>query len=146
MNTRLSIATDFDDDGGPIEPKLAQVAAAGFTHIHWCEHWSKDVLYEPFYTRGVGRALKRFGLKPLDVHNAQTQTASPSSPDPICRERGVRLLRNRLEFTAQLGGAVLVIHPTAFDLTRQYAALAAGRRQATARRRSRGGQRMGGGG
>ena len=112
---RISITTDFEDDGGPIEPRLAMFADAGFSHIHWCEHWSRDFLYEDFYTEGVGRLLKRHGLKLLDTHGAQTQSASPLNPDETCRRRGVRLLENRIRFTASLGGDCVVIHPGSYS-------------------------------
>lgn len=110
MSYQVSITTDFQDDGGPIEPKLAMFAEAGFTHIHWCEHWSRDVLYEEFYTAGVRRILARLGLKLLDTHGAQTENTSLSSPDEAVRRRGVRLLQNRIAFTAALGGDAVVVH------------------------------------
>ena len=111
----LSITTDFTDDGGPIAPKLALFAEAGFTHIHWCEHWARDVLYEDFYMEGVLRELEIAGLWLLDTHAAQTPAASPSSEDEDVRRRGGRLLRNRLLFTVELGGNAVVVHPPSFD-------------------------------
>ncbi|MCX7806711.1 MAG: sugar phosphate isomerase/epimerase [Planctomycetota bacterium] len=111
----ISITTDFHDDGGPIEPRLAMFAEAGFTHIHWCEHWSRDFLYEDFYTAGVGRLLDSYGLKLLDTHGAQTASASPAVADETVRRRGVRLLENRIRFTRMLGGDCVVIHPPPGD-------------------------------
>jgi sugar phosphate isomerase/epimerase len=107
----LCITTDLYDEGGPIEPRLAEFAAAGFTHVHWCEHWTSGVLYEDFYTRGVGRCLESAGLVLLDTHGAENEKAGVSSPDEDCRGRGVRLMANRLHFTAALGGGCVVIHP-----------------------------------
>ena len=114
MRRALCITTDFDDDGGPIEPRLALFAAAGFTHIHWCEHWSRDVLYEDFYADGVGRALARAGLKLLDVHGAETESARPSAAEEPARARGVRLLRNRIRFASRLGADAVVVHSGPF--------------------------------
>jgi sugar phosphate isomerase/epimerase len=111
MALNLSITTDFRDDGGMIEPKLALFAEAGFTHVHWCEHWSRDFLYEDFYTDGVARLLKKHNLKFSDTHNAETGGASCSSDDETARKRGVRLLENRIRFTALLGGDCVVVHP-----------------------------------
>jgi sugar phosphate isomerase/epimerase len=114
MGRELCITTDFDDEGGPIEPRLALFAAAGFTCIHWCEHWARDVLFEDFYTDGVGRALAATGLKMLDVHGAETESARPSAADEAARARGVRLLRNRIRFAARLGADAVVVHPGPF--------------------------------
>jgi len=113
MALPLSITTDFRDDGGPIEPKLALFAAQGFTHIHWCEHWSRDFLYEDFYTAGVAALLRRHGLKFSDTHNAETSGAAVTAEDEAARQRGVRLLENRIRFTAELGGNCVVVHPPA---------------------------------
>lgn len=107
----ISITTDFYDDGGPIEPRLEMFAEAGFTHVHWCEHWSRDFLYEDFYIEGVKRLLDRYGLKLLDTHGAQTASASPCSADETIRRKGIRLLENRIRFTRMLGGDCVVIHP-----------------------------------
>ncbi|MCW8131332.1 MAG: sugar phosphate isomerase/epimerase [Planctomycetota bacterium] len=111
MPIPLSITTDFRDDGGPIEPKLELFARAGFTHVHWCEHWSRDVLYEDFYIEGVARLLAKHGLRFSDTHNAETAGASCSAEDEAARKRGVRLLENRVRFTAALGGDCVVVHP-----------------------------------
>ena len=111
MSIPICITTDFTDDGGLLEPKLALFAEAGFTHIHWCEHWSRDFLYEDFYTDGVRRLLTKHGLAFLDTHNAETLAASPSAEDENARKHGVRLLENRIRFTAALDGDAVVVHP-----------------------------------
>lgn len=115
MNRQLCITTDFTDDGGPIAPKLELCAAAGFSHVHWCEHWSRDVLYEDFYTDGVGRALVAAGLKLLDVHGAECDAGRLSSADEGVRRHGLRLLENRIRFAARLGGDAVVVHSAPFD-------------------------------
>ncbi|HOX07277.1 MAG TPA: sugar phosphate isomerase/epimerase [Planctomycetota bacterium] len=113
----LSLASGFDDEGGPIAPRLAMIAAAGFTHVHWTEHWATDVLYEDFYTEGARRALAAAGLRLLDVHNGEVEGARPSSADEAARRHGARLLANRIRFAAVLGGQAVVVHPAPFDLT-----------------------------
>jgi sugar phosphate isomerase/epimerase len=115
MPAELSIATGFADEGGPIAPRLALIAAAGFTHIHWTEHWACDVLYEDFYVEGVRRALAAAGLAALDVHGSETESARPSAADEAVRKCGARLLANRLRFAAQLGCRSVVVHPGPFD-------------------------------
>ena len=116
MPIQLSLASGFDDEGGPIAPRLALVAAAGFTHVHWTEHWATDVLYEDFYAEGVRRALAAEGLRLLDVHNGEVEGARPSSTDEAARKHGARLLANRIRFAAALGGLAVVVHPAPFDL------------------------------
>ena len=123
MSVELSLATGFADEGGPIAPRLALVAAAGFTHVHWTEHWACDVLYEDFYVEGVRRALAAAGLRLLDVHNSEVEAARPSSADEAVRSSGARLLANRIRFAAELGGRAVVVHPAPFDLTLPNAAV-----------------------
>lgn len=113
----LSIATGFHDDGGPIEPRLELIAEMGFTHVHWTEHWNRDFLYEDFYITGVEAALKRTGVRLLDLHNAETPNASPSAAEEDARWRGVRLLKNRIRFAAALGADAVVVHPGPFEVT-----------------------------
>ena len=112
MNNRISITTDYRDDGGPIEPKLRLIAEAGFKYIHWCEHWVKDILYEDFYIEGLKKLLKKHGLKLLDTHNAALDhLCEPATEKEPERKRGVRLLKNRIHFTGKLGGDCVVVHP-----------------------------------
>jgi sugar phosphate isomerase/epimerase len=114
MVINLSITTDLYDDGGPIFPKLKIFAECGFTHIHWCEHWSRDVLYENFYIEGLRKILKQLNIKLLDTHNAETSEISLSSVEEEKRKQAVRLLTNRILFTAELGGDCVVIHPPSY--------------------------------
>ena len=111
----LSIATGFNDESVPIAPHLALIAAAGFTHVHWTEHWATEVLYEDFYAEGVRRALAAAGLGLLDVHNSEVEGSRPSAADEAERKYGVRLLANRIRFAGLLGGRAVVVHPVTFD-------------------------------
>ena len=40
----LSITTDYAKDTGDPSPYLKRIADAGFSHIHWCHHWSTDFI------------------------------------------------------------------------------------------------------
>jgi sugar phosphate isomerase/epimerase len=106
----LSITTDFLTDNGCPEPSLRLIAEAGFTHVHWCHQWNTDFLYEEPEIRQIGRWLKDFGLRLLDLHATDGREKRWTSPLPHERETGVSLVRNRIDMTAALGADVIVMH------------------------------------
>ena len=106
----LSITTDFAADTGNPEPYLKQIAEAGFSHIHWCHHWNTDFLYLPAEIDQIGRWLRAFGLQLLDTHASDGREKRWASPLEYERLAGVELVKNRIEFTAALGGDAIVMH------------------------------------
>ena len=119
----LSIATDYSPHthrfesladmlngiGNP-EPFLKDVAAAGFTHVHWCNHWSGDFLYCESEMAHIGQLLKKYDLQVADIHGSEGQEKFWYSPQEYARQAGVELVKNRVDFCARFGGDAVVMH------------------------------------
>ncbi len=106
----LSINSDYVKDKGSAEPYLRQIAAAGFTYVHWCHHWDSDYLYAPSEINQAQRWLHDFGLKLRDLHASEGVEKYWLATEEYARLAGLDLIRNRIEMTAHLGGEVIVLH------------------------------------
>lgn len=106
----LSITTDYIADHGDPEPYLRKIAEAGFTHIHWCHHWRSDFLYTDSEIEQISRWLQKYGLKLNDSHGSEGIEKFWYSPYEYARQAGVELVKNRIDFTARLGGDAIVMH------------------------------------
>ncbi len=106
----LSITTDYAKDTGCPAPFLEKIAAAGFTHVHWCHHWNTDFIYSRHEISQIEKWLGDFGLKLLDLHASAGVEKNWGSLVEYERLSGVELVLNRLEMTAALGGGAIVIH------------------------------------
>ncbi len=113
MTRAASITTDmFDYTFGPSrQEKLALFRRLGFRYVHWCDDWDSNRHYDRRTMGDLADALAEAGLKCIDVHGTATRTAQIDSPDPDHHARYVRLLRNRIEFCAAVGGDAVVVHP-----------------------------------
>jgi sugar phosphate isomerase/epimerase len=110
----LSITTDYVTSLGSPEQYLRDIAAAGFTHIHWCHQWNTDFLYSRPEIDQIARWLDEVGLRLLDLHGSAGVEKCWYSRVEYERLAGVELVANRLEMTARLGGGVVIMHiPTA---------------------------------
>jgi sugar phosphate isomerase/epimerase len=67
-------------------PYLERLAQAGFTHVHWTNHWDSDFLYSSHEIAQIKRWLEADGLALQE------------------------LVENRLRMTAELGGDAIVMH------------------------------------
>lgn len=116
----LSIATDYLGSIDDPLPHLRRIAASGFTHIHWCHQWASNYLYSNAEVQKIGDCLTECNLKLLDLH------ATNGADDPkdswwvdlgtAHHQTGMRLLENRINMTARLGGGAVIIHlPRAQD-------------------------------
>ena len=119
----LSIATDHSIDihgfnsiqdwyngiGNP-DTALRNAAEAGFTHVHWCHHWSGDFLYGDSEMDHIANLLNEYGLQVADVHGSEGREKFWYSPQEYARLAGVELVKNRIDFTARFGGDAVVMH------------------------------------
>lgn len=119
----LSMATDYSKDihrfnsmqdmlngiGNP-QPYLRQIADAGFTHVHWCHHWSGDFIYGESEMAHIGQLLKEYGLQVADVHGSEGYEKFWYSPQEYARLAGVELVKNRIDFCDRFGGDAVVMH------------------------------------
>jgi sugar phosphate isomerase/epimerase len=106
----LSMTTDYAESAGDPSPSLRRIAAAGFTHVHWCHHWNTDFLYAHSEVGQIFAWLADYGLSLLDLHGPVGPEKDWSSAEEYRRRAGVDLVRNRLEMTARLGGDVVIMH------------------------------------
>ena len=107
---QLSMTTDYAVSTGNPEPYLKRIADAGFSHVHWCHQWNTDFLYSKWEIEYIEKCLSNYGLKLLDLHASHGLEKSWSSDKEFERLSGVKLVQNRIEMTAQLGGEVVIVH------------------------------------
>lgn len=105
-----SIATDYLLDRGDPSPFLQHIAETGFRQIHWCHHWSGDMLYSRHEVDQIGRWLNEYGLTLLDLHGSAGTEKAWMSLEEFRRLAGVELVENRLRMAAELGGDAVVMH------------------------------------
>jgi len=106
----LSMTTDYATDRGCPEPALRRIAEAGFTHVHWCHHWSTDFVYHPSEITRIAAWLDELGLGVTDLHASAGQEKRWTSPAEHERLAGVELVKNRIEMVAALGSDVIILH------------------------------------
>lgn len=106
----LSLTTDYAADKGCPEPYLGRIAEAGFTHVHWCHHWSDDFMYGAAEIRRIAAWLADDGLSLNDLHASSGQEKAWGSIRDYERLAGVELVKNRIAMTAELGADVIIIH------------------------------------
>ena len=132
----LSMATDYSYDihrfesmadmvngvGNP-QPYLRAIADAGFTHVHWCHHWSGDFMYGESEMAHIGRILKEYNLQVADLHGSEGREKFWYSPQEYARLAGVELVKNRIDFCARFGGDAVVMHAYPLPADEQMAQL-----------------------
>ena len=106
----LSITTDYVADTGCPEPHLRRIADAGFTHLHWCHHWSTDYLYADCEVAQIAAWIRELRLGLTDLHGSRGKEKNWASRLESERLAGVELAKNRIKMTARLGGASVVMH------------------------------------
>ena len=107
---RLSMATDYAACAQSPLPYLERIAEAGFTHVHWCHHWSTDFLYSESEVAQIARWLEELGLGVTDVHGSSGQEKAWMSLEEYRQLAGVELTENRMRMAARLGADVVVMH------------------------------------
>ena len=100
---------------------LEQIAAAGFSHIHWCYEWDGDYIYAVSEMKQIREWMEEYGLKAKSLHASkgsckETEArieahyrkdyASLLEPNRIA---GVELIQNRVELAHILGDRKSVV-------------------------------------
>jgi len=106
----VSITTDYMQDTGDPEPYLRAIAAAGFTHLHWCHHWNTDFAYDAPEIAQIQAWLRELNLALTDLHASAGREKNWTSFREYERLAGVALVLNRMEMTARLGSDVAILH------------------------------------
>ncbi len=106
----LSMTTDYVTSVGDPVPYLRRIAAADFSHVHWCHEWNTDHLYGSAEIESLRRELSSLGLRLLDLHGSGGLDCNWGARQEDARRRGVELVENRMEMTAHLGSQTMVLH------------------------------------
>lgn len=107
---RFESMDDFMGGIGNPDPYLRAIAEAGFSHVHWCHHWSGDFSYSESEMDHIGKLLKKYNLIVSDLHGSEGKEKFWYSPQEYARLAGVELVKNRIDFCARFGGDAVVMH------------------------------------
>ena len=105
----ISLNTNFATPMSIPYTNLQLIADAGFTHIHWSNHWNDDYLYGKYELAEIKRRLQETGLKLLDIHGSSGVEKAWFSENETCRKAGVELVANRLRLQRDLEGENVVM-------------------------------------
>ncbi len=122
----LGISTDYEREFAKIEDierSIARIAAAGFSHMHWCFEWDGDYIYAVSEMEQIRGWMEKYGLKAKSLHASKGSAraegcervrghyrkdyTSQLEPNRIA---GVELIRNRVELAHVLGTTEIVLH------------------------------------
>lgn len=106
----LSQSTNYVTDYGSPEPYLRGIAAAGFSHVHWCHHWCHDFMYSSGEIRQVRTWLGELGLRVCGIHASCGEEKYWAAGEEYAREAGAELVLNRLQMASELETDVIVMH------------------------------------
>ncbi|MFP4644076.1 MAG: sugar phosphate isomerase/epimerase family protein [Spirochaetales bacterium] len=106
----LSITSDFFDSHDDPIPYLHAIRSAGFTFVHFCHEWDTDRLYSPEQIREISNELVDLGLSVNNLHASEGVEISWGHSDRLSRNKGVELVKNRMEMAAELGADTIILH------------------------------------
>lgn len=106
----LAINADYIDSYGNPEPRLRQIADAGFSHVHWCHHFGSDYLYAEDEIDQIDGWLRSYELTVNDLHASSGEKKHYYSDDDDIRLAGLELVKNRIYMANRLGTDVIVLH------------------------------------
>lgn len=120
----LAIATDYAGEHSKIEDleqEIAEIAASGITHIHWCNEWDGDYLYSGYEMKQIREWMDRYGLKAKSLHASKGSRRGCNRVEGHYRKdytseveynrlAGVELVKNRVDLAECLGTAEIVLH------------------------------------
>lgn len=98
-----------------MKEKLSLFLDYGFEYLHWCDDWANDKMYSRSEMNAYRKLLDNIGLTCLDVHGTATRRYSIDTQDPDDHKIYIKLLENRIEFTAVVGGDAVVVHPPDYE-------------------------------
>jgi sugar phosphate isomerase/epimerase len=126
----FALATDYHGTSRNalrVREALAHLAAAGFTHVHWCHEWRGGYIYSIHEMRQIKAWFDELGLKAKGVHASSGEIRSHYktmaayakerenlkdyvSENEYNRLAGVELIKNRIDLAAVLGAGEIVLH------------------------------------
>ncbi len=102
----FSMTTDAYDLNKPIDERLEHFSSAGFTYIHWSEHWTSNMFYTEAYAGHVAQMAERCGIRIQNVHGV----SRIDRDRPFTAHQWHELNANRIRFISWLGGDSIVVH------------------------------------
>ncbi len=125
----LAFATDYNGESKDVrelEKNLAELAEAGFSHVHWCHEWGTDDLYTTAEMLQIRSWIRKYGLGVKGIHGAEglyegdptkyrrrcelQNRRSYSSQNEFNRLAGVELIENRVRMASILDAHEVVLH------------------------------------
>ncbi|GEM_PF-2297425 len=109
----VALATDFNGPEYPPEEAIRDMATFDIPKAHWRHDLEGERFYTRMQVRGIRNILDETGVQLLDTHapdQAEGDGAYWLSEDEAVRKKGVALIQNRMEMTAELGGLSVVLH------------------------------------
>ena len=114
--TLLSITTDYCNSLGNGRDYLRLISEAGFTHVHWCQHFADDYIYSSSEIAAIKGWLHDYGLRLLDLHGSHGTEKHWWALEEYERQAGVELVVNRTRMFRELEGeGCLIMHPCCFQ-------------------------------
>lgn len=124
IRQELAINTDFAGESTELEQiraTLERIAAAGFTHIHWCHEWDREYMYSTYEMCQIREWMEECGLRSKALHSSKGSARDVNVREThyrkdytsgweYNRKAGVELIRNRVELAAVLGAGEIVLH------------------------------------
>ena len=98
-----------------MEEKFRLFRGFGFEYLHWCDDWANDKKYTRSEMTSYRDILNQVGMICQDVHGTATKRYSIDTSDPDDHKVYIKLLKNRIEFTAFIGGDSVVVHPPNYE-------------------------------
>lgn len=106
----LAINTDYKSSIENPEPRLRQIADAGFSQVHWCHHFGSDYVYNEDEIAQIATWLRSYGLSVNDLHASSGEQNHYYADDEDIRLAGLELVKNRIYMANRLGTDVIVLH------------------------------------
>lgn len=106
----LAINADYTDSYGNPEPRLRQIADAGFSHIHWRHHFGSDYIYSDHEIDQIIGWLRSYALTVNDLHASAGERNHFYTETEDIRLAGLELVKNRIHMANRLGADVIALH------------------------------------
>ena len=106
----LAINADYMNSHGNPEPRLRQIADAGFSQIHWCHHFGSDYIYSDDEIDQITGWLRSCQLTVNDLHASAGKRNHYYSEHEAIRLAGLELVKNRIHMANRLDTDVIVLH------------------------------------
>ena len=106
----LAINADYMNSHGNPEPRLRQIADAGFSQIHWCHHFGSDYIYSDDEINQIIGWLRSYALTVNDLHASAGERNHYYAANEDIRLAGLELVKNRIHMANRLDTDVIVLH------------------------------------